>query len=180
MADDYLHRMGVATTNLKLRTYFWTGVGVHCWKFCDFDFIKHTKYQSNPKRMVDTLHYAAPIILQLSTYDGKVGLFRLAYLPFSTICFFDTIYHPELACKPAPSGKRCLGLILMVFFTMMTVAYPFTRDKGYYDVQRLHRLARSTISAIELNDAMMKSLTDLLHGITDSESLLSLLTYTHL
>ena len=72
---DYLHRMGVASRDIKLENTLLDGSPRPLVKICDFGYSKHEKFQSAPGSRVGTPAYLAPEVIMTTkgqTYDGKV------------------------------------------------------------------------------------------------------------
>ena len=72
---DYLHRMGVASRDIKLENTLLDGSPRPLLKICDFGYSKHEKFQSAPGSRVGTPAYLAPEVIMTTkgqTYDGQV------------------------------------------------------------------------------------------------------------
>lgn len=76
VAVDYIHRMGVASRDIKLENTLLDGSPRPLIKICDFGYSKHERYQSAPGSRVGTPAYLAPEVIMTTrgkTYDGKVA-----------------------------------------------------------------------------------------------------------
>lgn len=107
---DYLHRMGVASRDIKLENTLLDGSPRPLLKICDFGYSKHEKFQSAPGSRVGTPAYLAPEVIMTTkgqTYDGKVA--------------------DIWSC----------GVMLYV---MMVGAYPFERPEDKADAQKLQKM----------------------------------------
>lgn len=107
---DYLHRMGVASRDIKLENTLLDSSPRPLVKICDFGYSKHEKFQSAPGSRVGTPAYLAPEVIMTTkgqTYDGKIA--------------------DIWSC----------GVMLYV---MMVGAYPFERPEDKNDNQKLQKM----------------------------------------
>lgn len=107
---DYLHRMGVASRDIKLENTLLDSSPRPLVKICDFGYSKHEKFQSAPGSRVGTPAYLAPEVITTTkgqTYDGKVA------------------------------DLWSCGVMLYV---MMSGAYPFERPEDKHDTQKLAKM----------------------------------------
>lgn len=107
---DYLHRMGVASRDIKLENTLLDGSPRPLLKICDFGYSKHEKFQSAPGSRVGTPAYLAPEVIMTTkgqTYDGKIA--------------------DIWSC----------GVMLYV---MLVGAYPFERPEDKHDNQKLQKM----------------------------------------
>lgn len=110
VAVDYIHRVGVASRDIKLENTLLDGSPRPLIKICDFGYSKHERYQSAPGSRVGTPAYLAPEVIVTArgqTYDGKIA--------------------DIWSC----------GVMLYV---MLLGAYPFERPEDRHDAQRLQRM----------------------------------------
>jgi serine/threonine-protein kinase SRK2 len=110
VAVDYIHRMGVASRDIKLENTLLDGSPRPLIKICDFGYSKHEKFQSAPGSRVGTPAYLAPEVIMTTkgkTYDGKIA--------------------DIWSC----------GVMLYV---MLVGAYPFERSEDKNDPQKLQKM----------------------------------------
>lgn len=110
VAVDYIHRMGVASRDIKLENTLLDSSPRPLIKICDFGYSKHEKYQSAPGSRVGTPAYLAPEVIMTTkgkTYDGKIA--------------------DIWSC----------GVML---FVMLVGAYPFERPEDKSDPQKLQKM----------------------------------------
>ena len=135
---DYLHRMGVASRDIKLENTLLDGSPRPLLKICDFGYSKHEKFQSAPGSRVGTPAYLAPEVIMTTkgqTYDGKVA--------------------DIWSC----------GVMLYV---MLAGAYPFERPEDKHDTQKLQKMIQRILRVeydIPATVKASKELRDLLAHI---------------
>jgi serine/threonine-protein kinase SRK2 len=135
---DYLHRMGVASRDIKLENTLLDGSPRPLLKICDFGYSKHEKFQSAPGSRVGTPAYLAPEVIMTTkgqTYDGKVA--------------------DIWSC----------GVMLYV---MLAGAYPFERPEDKHDTQKLQKMIQRILRVeydIPAGVKASKELRDLLSRI---------------
>ena len=149
---DYLHRMGVASRDIKLENTLLDGSPRPLLKICDFGYSKHEKFQSAPGSRVGTPAYLAPEVIMTTkgqTYDGKVrrrgkrvGRDReekkkkgWKKKKKTHVTFFSLIFHLSLNTQVADIWS--CGVMLYV---MMVGAYPFERPEDKADAQKLQKM----------------------------------------
>ncbi|EIE22391.1 sulfur stress regulator [Coccomyxa subellipsoidea C-169] len=107
---DYLHRMGVASRDIKLENTLLDGSPRPLLKICDFGYSKHEKFQSAPGSRVGTPAYLAPEVIMTTkgqTYDGKIA--------------------DIWSCG-------------VMVYVMLVGAYPFERPEDKHDNQKLQKM----------------------------------------
>ncbi|KAK9816390.1 hypothetical protein WJX74_003249 [Apatococcus lobatus] len=135
---DYIHRMGVASRDIKLENTLLDGSPRPLLKICDFGYSKHEKFQSAPGSRVGTPAYLAPEVIMTTkgqTYDGKVA--------------------DIWSC----------GVMLYV---MLVGAYPFERPEDKHDNQKLQKMIQRILKVeydFPPHVKVSRECRDLLHRI---------------
>jgi serine/threonine-protein kinase SRK2 len=135
---DYLHRMEIASRDIKLENTLLDTSPRPLVKICDFGYSKHEKFHSAPGSRVGTPAYLAPEVIMTTkgqTYDGKI------------------------------SDIWSCGVMLYV---MLVGGYPFERPEDKHDQQKLQKMIQRILKVeydFPSNLKVSKSCRDLLSKI---------------